>query len=302
MTPDSSVRIAHVSDPHFGTIYPAVEETLLGSLRALAPQALVLTGDITQRARRGQFLAARSFLERVASPACLVVPGNHDIPLLNLAGRLFDPYHGYRLHLGEDIDGRLRVGPVELIGFNTTSRWRHVQGRLRLAEFRRLPPKDPTLLRIAAFHHPLDCSAPADEKNLLRNARAAVKALSAAGVDAALAGHIHDPHVSLSDTRYPGCGRPFVLATAGTCASWRTRLNAPNSFHLLEASAGPVPALKISRYELCKEEGFRPVSTLSFRRSRGEGWDYRENNPENTTTKGTAHEDQSAPHPGEPGV
>lgn len=273
----TAVRIAHLSDPHFGTVFPVVEEALLASLRSLAPQALVLTGDITQRARRHQFHSARRFLERLAPPSRLVVPGNHDIPLLNLPERLLSPHRGYRRHLGEALHGRLTVGPVELLGFDTTSRWRHVQGRLRLSELGALPAKDPSTVRIAAFHHPLDCAAPSDERNLLRNARPAVKALAAAGVDAALSGHIHDPHVSLSDTRYPGCGQPFVLATGGTCASWRIRLNSPNTFHLLEAEAGVDTTLKISRYELCKEGDFRPVSTLSFCRSPGEGWDYLEN-------------------------
>ena len=51
----SQLRIAHLSDPHFGTILPGVREGLLATLAELKPDLILLTGDITQRARRSQF-------------------------------------------------------------------------------------------------------------------------------------------------------------------------------------------------------------------------------------------------------
>lgn len=269
-------RIAHVSDPHFGTVFPGVEEALVSRLRSLSLQALVLTGDITQRARRDQFAAARSFLGKLGPVPAVLVPGNHDIPLFNLPIRLFNPYFGYRSILGGKLDRRVDLGPMEVVALNSTSRWRHVQGRLSSRRIKETAGPPTGRVRIAAFHHPLDCAAPADEKNLLRNARAALSALAESGVDLVLGGHIHDPHVSLSDTRYPGVCRPLILATAGTCASWRTRLNSPNSFHLIEVTSGPDTSLKISRYELSKEETFRPAAELAFRRAPDGGWNYLE--------------------------
>ena len=49
------VRIAHLSDPHFGTVVPAVQRALQGELQMHPPDLILLSGDITQRARRNQF-------------------------------------------------------------------------------------------------------------------------------------------------------------------------------------------------------------------------------------------------------
>ena len=84
--------VLQVSDTHFGTEQPVVVEALLRLVRAQRPNLVVLSGDITQRARWSQFQAARAFIERLAVPATLVLPGNHDIPLFNLGARLLAPY------------------------------------------------------------------------------------------------------------------------------------------------------------------------------------------------------------------
>ena len=72
-------RILHFSDTHFGTERKPVVEAALDLAAAQAPDLVVLSGDITQRARRRQFAAARAFIERLSLPV-LAVPGNHDIP------------------------------------------------------------------------------------------------------------------------------------------------------------------------------------------------------------------------------
>ena len=79
--------IAHLSDIHFGRVDPAVVDALIDTLTAVAPDLVALSGDLTQRARSGQFRAARRFLDRLPR-SLLVVPGNHDVPLFNLAARL----------------------------------------------------------------------------------------------------------------------------------------------------------------------------------------------------------------------
>ena len=84
-------RLIQISDPHFGTEQPAVVEALRRFVRAEAPELVILSGDITQRARRGQFAAARAFIDSLQVPALLAIPGNHDIPLFNAAARLLRP-------------------------------------------------------------------------------------------------------------------------------------------------------------------------------------------------------------------
>ncbi|MGE5864284.1 MAG: metallophosphoesterase, partial [Rhizobacter sp.] len=73
--------LLQVSDTHFGTERPAVVKALVRLARTQAPDVVVLSGDITQRARRAQFIAARDFMQSLRVPNMLVIPGNHDIPL-----------------------------------------------------------------------------------------------------------------------------------------------------------------------------------------------------------------------------
>jgi 3',5'-cyclic AMP phosphodiesterase CpdA len=84
--------LLQISDPHFGTTQPLVVNALERLAQAQRPDVLVLSGDITQRARASQFQAARGFCDRLAVPHLLSLPGNHDIPLFNLYQRMFTPY------------------------------------------------------------------------------------------------------------------------------------------------------------------------------------------------------------------
>src|SRR5262249_20108917 len=80
--------IAHISDLHFGTEDPQIAAALREDLCGLGPSLVVVSGDLTQRAKPAEFLAAREFLSTIPQPQ-IVVPGNHDIPLYNLLRRAF---------------------------------------------------------------------------------------------------------------------------------------------------------------------------------------------------------------------
>ncbi|MCA9159427.1 MAG: metallophosphoesterase, partial [Planctomycetales bacterium] len=77
----SQLCIMQISDLHFGPpLVPDVAEAALASCVRLAPDLLVVSGDLTQRARREQFEAARDYLQRFPTIPRLVIPGNHDVP------------------------------------------------------------------------------------------------------------------------------------------------------------------------------------------------------------------------------
>ena len=76
-------------------------EAVVDLVRQLRPRLVLVTGDLTQRARRTQFADARAFVDRLASPSC-VLAGNHDIPLFNLAARFLHPYANFTRAFGAE--------------------------------------------------------------------------------------------------------------------------------------------------------------------------------------------------------
>ena len=94
--------VIHISDPHFGQADPVVAEALLAELNALEPDLIAISGDLTQRARRSQFEAARAWLDRLFAPY-LVVPGNHDIPMFDVIRRFAAPRERYMQYISSDL-------------------------------------------------------------------------------------------------------------------------------------------------------------------------------------------------------
>ena len=270
------MRIVHLSDPHFGTILPGVEEGLLATLHSLKPSLVLLTGDITQRARASQFKAAKEFVAKLKPFPCIAVPGNHDIPLLNIGVRLFNPYGQFRALFKELLEKDYVADGVRVTGLNSTSRWRHVQGDFNIPRIQKRlsPPHEDVKVRIAAFHHPMDCAKSVDEKNLLCNREATIRVLDEASIDLVVGGHVHDPYITLSGVRYPFIKRNMILSVAGTCLSWRTRKGAPNSFNLIdvEPDAEDGPRLTVTRHDKRDSNLYTPESEHKFRRIKSEGW------------------------------
>ena len=125
-------RILHLSDVHFGTVDERLVEPVVALAHQLRPDATVVSGDLTQRARADQFAAARAFLDRLPGHV-LAVPGNHDMPLHNLALRLTAPFARYRRAMGEELEPTLALPGAVLHGVNTADPLVWKAGRLRRA-------------------------------------------------------------------------------------------------------------------------------------------------------------------------
>jgi 3',5'-cyclic AMP phosphodiesterase CpdA len=270
----SRLKIAQLSDSHFGTIYPHVREALLRTLADLKPDLVLFTGDITQRARGWQFREAREFTRKLKPASLIAVPGNHDIPLFNIFLRLFDPYRGFKRLFKDQLEKDFHHGDVLITGLNSTDRWRHIQGQFDLDRLqRRLSSSNVAAkVHIAAFHHPMDCLRPQDEKNLLRKSHETISIFDRHKVDLVVGGHIHDPYVTLSKPRYPHTNRNMVIAVAGTCTSWRTRKGAPNSFNCIDVDTTADARLTISRYDLRSGVRFEVEHVHHFSRDPDLSW------------------------------
>ena len=238
--------LLQISDPHFGTVRPAVAEALVWLAGHQRPDVLVLSGDITQRARSSQFSQARAFCDRLAIPRMLAIPGNHDISLFNPYQRLVTPYARFLKAFGPTLEPSLSTPALNIIGVKTTRRWRHTNGEVSDAQIARvvaeLQRSTPEQLRIVVVHQPVDVAREKDEHDRLRGWQRAVRAWSAAGADIVMGGHIHLPYAADLSGRLAGLARRLWCVQAGTALSSRVREGIPNSVNLLRYDGTAQPA------------------------------------------------------------
>lgn len=236
-------RILHISDTHFGTEVPTVVEALLKQASALKPDIVILSGDLTQRARRAEFAAAQELLRRLGAPVHLAVPGNHDLPLYDLLTRSLNPYRFYRKFFGarQQVwqDGRMAV-----VCLDATHPLRHTRGKTNMEAARELLETarrkiGPNGLLGVVEHQPLDVKMPDDIPEILINASLTAQLFAEFRVDIVFSGHVHMPLIR--DTRELfRLPRHFILSGAGTAVSHRTRSGAPNSFNVVDIRDGGV--------------------------------------------------------------
>jgi 3',5'-cyclic AMP phosphodiesterase CpdA len=225
-------RIAHISDLHFGRDVAAVKQGLVAALGQFTPDLTVVSGDLTQRATKSQFRTARRFLSRLPQP-CLVIPGNHDIPGLNLAARFFFPWQRWRRHLGMKRAPVIEGEAFIAVGLNTVRRmgwyldWS--RGRIGRRESRhvlRSLQSAASKLRVVAAHHPFWLPAAHRKRRIITGRDAVWPAFQAAGVDLILGGHIHQPYIH----QLGG----MIVAHAGSTLSDRLPAGQANTLNLID--------------------------------------------------------------------
>jgi len=232
--------LLQISDTHFGTEQAPVVEALTKLTRQQRPDLIVLSGDITQRARPAQFRAARAFVDSLGAPV-LAVPGNHDIALLDLWARLRRPYARYSAAFGPDLEPIYRSPDLLVLGVNTTRPWRHKHGEIsgqqvdQVAQL--LAGAETAQLRVVVVHQPVAVTRAEDLSNRLRGHAAALERWAEAGADLIMGGHIHLPYVM----PLQGLARPLWAVQAGTAVSSRLRMGVPNSVNLLRWGADSAP-------------------------------------------------------------
>src|SRR5581483_1328230 len=261
--------LVHLSDLHFGRVDARLLEPLARRVRQAAPHVVVVSGDLTQRAKSAQFREARRFLDTLPQPL-LAVPGNHDVPLYNLWQRFVQPLAKYRRYISKEVEPAFVDDEIAVLGVNT-ARWAVFKGgrinSLQIARVRRrLAALDAGTTEVVVTHHPFDLPPGQSERAIVGRARLAMQAFAACGADILLAGHLHRSHVTDTTARYAIERFAALVVQAGTATSLRAR-GEVNSFNILHIEASRV---RLERYSWDGGD-FAPAGGDTFERT-AQGW------------------------------
>src|SRR6185295_19562297 len=254
--------VVHLSDLHFGRVDPPLVPPLVQTIRAIAPHLVAISGDLTQRARRPQFEQARAFLQQLPFQT-LIVPGNHDVPLYNLAARFLSPFASYRRHIHRDLEP-IHVDEEMIVAGLNSARTIPFSGggRLNAGQVKRaaavFSAGAPQAVKIVVTHHPFDLPEGHGEEHLIGRAGMAMAQLAAVGADLFLAGHLHVSHVGRTAERYRIAGHSALVVQAGTIST-RGR-GEPNSFNVVRIVR---PYITVARHTW--DEAARMFSEASAR-------------------------------------
>ncbi|HEX7693260.1 MAG TPA: metallophosphoesterase [Sphingomonas sp.] len=236
------IRLFHVSDVHFGREDKAAVAWFDALVRAERPDAIVMTGDLTMRARRREFDSGIDWLRSLDRPVTVEV-GNHDLPYFNPLARLFAPYRRIR-DVEKLIEQPLDLPGVAIVPLKTTARaqlrWNWAGGNVTRRALRQtldlIEAVPEGKLVFVACHHPLIAPHRRLSKQTHYGAEA-IAALARAGADAVLTGHVHDAF----DVEHRDGPAVVRMIGAGTL-SRRTR-STPPSFNEIRIEGGAFDVL-----------------------------------------------------------
>jgi 3',5'-cyclic AMP phosphodiesterase CpdA len=263
--------LVHLSDLHFGRVDPELLDPLRELVHRIAPTVVVVSGDLTQRAKSEQFEEAKAWLDTLPGPQ-IIVPGNHDISLYNVFRRFVLPLDRYKRHITEDLDPVYIDDEIAVLGVNTARSLTWKDGRVNKEQVDKIRstlaglPQDVT--RVVVTHHPFDLPKGAEEDDLVDRAHMAMDVFADVGVDLLMAGHLHQSHAGNTQARYKISEYAALVVQAGTATSTRGR-GEVNSFNVIRIESQKIEVDRYGWDSVHKQ--FQLLATEKFMRS-GNVW------------------------------
>ncbi|CAA6804247.1 MAG: Metallophosphoesterase [uncultured Thiotrichaceae bacterium] len=256
----------HISDLHFGREVPKVLASLLEQITRIRPDIIIISGDLTQRAKHSEFCIAKDFLEQLEYPY-LIVPGNHDITTFRVFERFFYPWKKWRQYISTELEPASHTDEFVVVGVNTARRFGWYldwsRGRISPSQTQRvmheLEQTPDSSLRLLVAHHPFWLPAAYEYRHLIGRRDQALQALQQAGVDIILSGHIHLTYSKLK--------QGVIISHSGTTISNRLIPHHPNSFNVIRGNRVEL-SLQCMEFDGVK---FQPTKLSHFVRS-DSGW------------------------------
>jgi Icc protein len=214
-------RIVQLSDLHCGQQFflPHLLERAIAEVNELAPDVVVISGDLTSHGFKDEYALAREYLDAVECESMVVIPGNHDSR--NVGYVHFEELFGER-------NSVLRLDGVSIVAVDSSEPDLD-NGQIGRGRYRWIEEQfgEPAELRVFVLHHHLlPVPGTGRERNIVHDAGDTLEALQRAGVDLVLSGHKHVPYAWRLENLF--------VVNAGTVSSARLRGNGRPCYNLVE--------------------------------------------------------------------
>jgi len=272
-----ALTILHTSDWQCGRPFlPRAADALVRLAARLAPDVVVVSGDLTQRAKVREYRQAVGILDRLPDVPIVTTPGNHDVPLYRIWERLFAPFRNWRRFVSEELDSVTGVEGATFVALGSAAPRRAIvngrlsEGQLDFAAraFAAAPPAD---VRCLVVHHHFVPVPGGEGGPPMPRARRWLERIEMSGADLVLGGHVHQTHLRTSrDVLGAGDGPGVPILACGTSTSrrGRGRERGRNTVNLVRVADADIEVTTYGRGP--EDEDFEVSASAHYRRRRSD--------------------------------